>query len=224
MAIRFVLFDAVGTLIYPDPPVAVAYQSAGEKLGISLTTTEIQARFRAAYARVFRGASDLATDERRERDRWRTVVVEVFAQWPHLVDDLLERLWQHFAQPENWPLFADVVPTLSALQARGYELGVASNFDARLRQVIAHHPPLQACRHVFVSTELGHAKPSAAFFAAAQSQLRAQPQEIMLVGDDFENDVAAPRRCGWQAIELGREGAPPPGGIRSLTDLVATLP
>lgn len=224
MAIRFVLFDAVGTLIYPDPPVAAAYQAAGAKLGIALSLPEIQARFRAAYGRVFRGITDPATDEQREQNRWRTVVAEVFAQWPHLVDELWERLWHHFAQPEHWPLFDDVASTLSALQARGYGLGIASNFDARLRRVIAHHPPLQGCRHVFVSTELGHAKPSAAFYAAAQRRLGAHSQEIVLVGDDFENDVSAPRRCGWQAIELCRQLPPRPDAICSLSELATTLP
>lgn len=224
MAIRFILFDAVGTLIYPDPSVTAAYESVGKAHGIVLSPPEIQGRFRAAYKRVFRCAADFATNEQRERQRWRAVVADVFAQWPHLVDELLEQLWQHFSQAEHWPLFADVAPTLSALAARGYELGVASNFDARLRRIAAGHPALAACRHVFVSTELGHSKPGVAFFNEAQRRLRAQPEEIVIVGDDFENDVSAPRRCGWRAIELCREPKMPTSGIRSLMELVEILP
>jgi len=223
MAIRFILFDAVGTLIYPDPSVTAAYESVGRARGIDLSSTEIQARFRAAYERVFRREIDVATDEQRERQRWRAVVVDVFAEWPHLVDELLEQLWHHFAQAKHWPLFADVEPILSVLSARGYELGIASNFDARLRGIITHHSALAACRHVFVSTELGYSKPSKAFFAEAQRRLSAQPDEILIVGDDFENDVSAPRNCGWQAIELCREKEPL-SGISSLTQVLGLLP
>ena len=45
--IRGVLFDAVGTLIYPDPPVAEAYRSIGRRFGSRLSVEQIAARFPA---------------------------------------------------------------------------------------------------------------------------------------------------------------------------------
>src|SRR5689334_13914819 len=104
MAIRYILFDAVGTLIYPQPAVASAYETAATAHGLSLPFTTIQSRFAAAYDRVFRREPDLATNEVRERQRWRAVVAEVFCESPEMIDSLLEHLWQHFARGEHWPM------------------------------------------------------------------------------------------------------------------------
>jgi putative hydrolase of the HAD superfamily len=213
----------VGTLIYPDPPVAAAYEAIGKAQGLSLSLSDIKSRFAAAYDRVFRRALDLATSDVRERQRWRVVVAEVFRESPHLVDELLEQLWHHFARPQHWPMFADVPPVWEDLRARGYILGIASNFDGRLRDIVAGHACLSSCPHVFVSTELGHAKPSESFFTGIQRQLNAPPEEILMVGDDLENDVLAPRRMGWQSLALDRAKSTSPS-LLSLRDLAEKLP
>ena len=209
MPIRFILFDAVGTLFYPQPSVATAYHQVGQRFGSLLTEAEIRPRFVLAYQRVFRDTSDLATDAIRERSRWRTVVGDVFRERPADCDGIFKALWEHFADPQHWPLFDDVAPAWSELTARGFSLGIASNFDARLRQIIAGQACLANCEHVFVSTEIGHAKPALSFYRAIEQRLDAQPSEILIIGDDLENDVAAPRRAGWYSCAIVRELSAP---------------
>lgn len=223
MAIRYILFDAVGTLIYPEPSVASAYETVAKAQGLPLSRTEIQARFAIGYDRVFRLSTNLATNEEHDRQRWRAVVAEVFSEWPEMIDSLLEHLWEHFARSEHWPLFDDVEDCWSELTARGYVLGIASNFDARLRSILAGHPCLASCPHVFVSTELGYAKPSELFFAAVERRLEARPDEILMVGDDQINDVIAPRRAGWQALALNRKKSTS-GTLSDLHELSVRLP
>jgi putative hydrolase of the HAD superfamily len=223
MAIRYILFDAVGTLIYPEPSVTSAYEAVAKGHGLSVSSTAIQSRFAAAYDRVFRREPDLATNEVRERQRWRAVVAEVFCESPEMIDSLLEQLWQHFARGEHWPMFDDVAETWRELAARGYVLGMASNFDARLRSILAGHACLASCPYVFVSTELGHAKPSGRFFSAVQQRLKARPDEILMVGDDEINDVMAPREAGWQALALNRKDSTL-RGLNSLRELASCLP
>jgi FMN phosphatase YigB (HAD superfamily) len=48
---RAVLFDAVGTLLRPHPPVVDVYQAAGRRFGCDLAREEVAARFRQAFAR-----------------------------------------------------------------------------------------------------------------------------------------------------------------------------
>jgi putative hydrolase of the HAD superfamily len=222
-----ILFDAVGTLICPDPPVAAAYGAAGRRHGSNLTEAEIGQRFRQA----FRGEEELdtrpdgsRTDEARESRRWRTIVDQVFDD----VRDgeaLFSELWAHFAQPRHWRLFDDVSQTWQALAGQGLKLGIASNFDSRLRQVCAGLVPLDRCDSIFVSSELGARKPSADFFSRIGQALEVAPERILLVGDDWSNDYLAARAAGWQALFLDRGG----GGradadsIRSLAELPARL-
>jgi putative hydrolase of the HAD superfamily len=126
-----------------------------------------------------------------------------------LADDpggLFAALWGHFADPRHWSLFPDVGPCWRNLEARGLVLGIASNFDTRLVVICQGLPPLDACRHVFVSSRLGFRKPGQGFFRAIETALALSPGEIVLVGDDLENDYLAAREAGWQPVFLNRCG------------------
>jgi putative hydrolase of the HAD superfamily len=219
MAIRYILFDAVGTLIYPEPSVAAAYELMARKHGVELTREEIAARFPTAYRRVFARPDDLATSEAADLARWRTVVAEVFHESPHSVDAILTGLWEHFSRPQHWPLYDDVAAVWAELESRGYVLGIASNFDARLRRILAGHACLADCSHIFLSTELGYAKPSPSFFQQIQRRLGVAPRELLMVGDDELHDVAAARTAGWQAMRINRS-APVAGELGSLRELL----
>ena len=61
--VRAVFFDAVGTLITPDPRAPAVYAAVGRLYGSRLDVTVVGDRFRAAFRR----------EERRDRAaRWRT--------------------------------------------------------------------------------------------------------------------------------------------------------
>lgn len=221
--VRCVLFDAVGTLIYPEPPVAAAYGAVARKFGSSRSELEIGERFRQAFCRqedLDGQASGYRTDEDRERRRWQAIVAEVFDE---LADPspAFSELWEHFSQPRHWQLFDDVADAWRGLAAQGVLPGVASNFDRRLRQVCAGLPPLDECNLIFVSSELGVRKPSSDFFRRIENVLRLSAGQIMLIGDDWENDYLAARSAGWQAVFVDRKGLQPaaPDRVRSLAEL-----
>jgi putative hydrolase of the HAD superfamily len=204
MPIRFVLFDAAGTLILPTPSVAAVYRAAGARFGSQFDEAEIAFRFRTAYGKVIARCSeagtDVASNEALERQRWQEVVQRVFDDVsPDAAPLLFESLWDHFASPHAWRLADDAAEVWSELRQRGYVLGVASNFDARLRTILAGKRLLAEGDHLFLSTELGYAKPSLAYYRGIEERLGARPEEIMIVGDDLENDVLAPQRALWRA-------------------------
>jgi putative hydrolase of the HAD superfamily len=232
--VRAVLFDAVGTLMYPDPPVAEAYHRAGREFGSGLDVGEIERRFRAAFARS--EATDYAqslhpTDEDRERRRWEQIVGEVFDD-VRPVGPLFESLWTHFAQARHWSLFGDVACAWRELLARGRMVGIASNFDSRLHAICDGLPMLAECQHRFVSSEIGYRKPAAEFFVAIQDRLGLDPAELLLVGDDLENDFCAAQRAGWHAVlvvrrpagqEIGRGGEREVGEAAASRSCIASL-
>ena len=197
-----VLFDAVGTLIEPDPPVAEAYQAAGRRFGSQLSSQQILSRFRAAFARQERldaAESGDRTDEPRERRRWQAIVGEVFDDVADSAG-LFDALWRHFAASAHWRLCPGAADCWRELSARGLALGIASNFDARLLAVCEGLAPLDECRRVFVSSQLGVRKPNPAFFAAIAERLRLPPERILLIGDDLDNDYLAAAAAGWQSV------------------------
>jgi putative hydrolase of the HAD superfamily len=216
--VEWVLFDAVGTLIYPEPEVATAYQAVGWEFGSRLEPAEIRARFKAAL-RQSQGQCE-PTSETRERERWRRIVASVFDDVVKGSDALFERLWEHFAAPEHWRAFDDV-EALSELTARGFKIGIASNFDGRLKGILAGHPVLAACTDVFVSSEIGFTKPDVRFFREIERRLDVPTSCIALVGDDEVADVEGAMAAGWRAVRLARDGERVRAGtIRSLRELV----
>jgi putative hydrolase of the HAD superfamily len=114
----------------------------------------------------------------------------------------------------------DVEETLDALRARGLSVALASNFDARLHAVCAGHPALASVEVRVISSEVGWKKPSPQFFRALVERCAVRPEQILMIGDDRENDVDAARAAGLKAVHLDRSGR---GGDGSLTCLEELL-
>jgi putative hydrolase of the HAD superfamily len=238
-AVRAVVFDAVGTLLFAQPRVADVYHLVGWQRGSLRTLDEVRSRLHAAYAASEAGSptdspspqqASLArspTSEGRERERWQQVVATVFDDVPEAVPTIFRELWQHFAQAEHWRLAEGAAGVLDELARRGYRLAIGSNFDRRLHAVVAGHPGLRACERTFVSSEIGYPKPDERFFASSAALLGVSPAEMLMVGDDWTNDIRGARAAGWQALYLAAGGGSPETGqadLVGLVDLLARLP
>jgi putative hydrolase of the HAD superfamily len=197
--IRAVVFDAVGTLIHPDPSAADVYANAGRIFGSKLSNAEIAQRFRAAFRRQeeIDFAAGLRTNEARESERWRAIVRDVLND----VKDpgaCFRHLYEHFGQPSAWRLEPDAVATVSALETQGYRVGIASNFDHRLRGVLA---PSELSRlPLVISAEVGWRKPAGAFFAAMCPEVGSEVSSVLYVGDDMSNDYEGAIAAGCEAV------------------------
>lgn len=222
--IRVILFDAVGTLIYPSPPAVDVYQQVGAQWGANLSRDEVACRFRNAFATIFAKGNSTPTSHAIEHQRWREVVSAVFGDTPAPLNAIFEQLWTHFAKSENWSLFPDVADVWRTLEQRGFELGIASNFDDRLPEVLGGLPPLSTCRHVFWSSRIGYAKPHPRFFQTVADLLQTPPDTLLLVGDDWQNDVLGATAAGWRAVYLDRTSqAPTDRAITTFTDIMNFL-
>lgn len=235
-AVRWIAFDAVGTLIFADPPVHLAYYRAGKRYGSRMRPEEVRARFRECFARRGRSTSSSAEpmgnavsseasgsaaascSEASEREFWKQVVAEVL----HDISDpgaCFEELFEHFACPQSWQVFADVEETLAEARRRGIGLAIASNFDARLHAVCDGLPEIAAIERRCVSSEIGHRKPDAAFYQRLLTDCGCEPQDLVMIGDEFDSDVAAPRNMGIRALHLDRTAPRAGERLSSLTEL-----
>ncbi len=224
--IRAIVFDAVGTVIHPLPPAPVLYAEVGRRFGSNRIAAEIAPRFIAAFARAeaIDYANGLRTGETREIERWRRIVGQV-------LDDVRDQdacfleLFEHFSRPEAWRCDPDAAATIETLAQRGYALGMASNYDQRLRSVVAGLPALRPLQHLIISSEVGWRKPAPQFFLAVCRAFDLIPERILYVGDDLANDFEGARAAGLRSVLLDPKGKhqghePPP--IRALRELAAS--
>ncbi len=206
-----IVFDAVGTLIQPEPSVASAYTAAASRQGIELDRDEVRARFRVHFQSdgVDAGQGTFSTDEATERRRWRQIVAGVLPELPD-PERAFEELWDHFSDPSSWRCFPDVAPALGVLRQQGVSLCVGSNFDGRLRGVVRGLPELAPwVDSLVISSEVGYRKPHPEFFRAACDHLGLPPDRVICVGDDVENDVRGAMRAGLSGLLLDRETCRP---------------
>ena len=137
----------------------------------------------------------------------------------------------------DWPRVAAVPGAAEALEALHghYRLCVATNADdSTADDVMAALGRVGLARfidRVFSSRDLGARKPDPAFYAAVLEALRADEAEaaavgptetaheaprlragqVVMVGDDFENDVAGAAAAGLRAVWLNPTGTARPG-------------
>ena len=202
--VRAVYFDAVGTLLFPDPPALAVYAATALRYGLSLAPADVRTRFIAAY-RVEEEAdatAGWATSEARERDRWRAIVTATLAG----VSDseaCFRHLYDHFADPTAWRVAPDAATMLSILHARGLLLGIGSNYDERLWPVLGGFPELAPVRdRVLISAAVGVRKPGVGFFRTAAHAVGYDMSEVLFVGDDLGNDYAGATAAGMPAVLL----------------------
>jgi putative hydrolase of the HAD superfamily len=217
--IQAVTFDVGGTLINPWPSVGHVYAEVAARHGIrNLSAEVLQARFRAAW-RACKNFNDTKAG-------WMELVDEVFhglaAEPPSVT--FFPELYERFARPDAWRIFDDVPPALEELTARGMRLGVISNWDERLRELLRGLRLDNYFETIIISCEAGYSKPSPVIFERAAEGLGLPPGSVLHVGDSLEMDVRGAESAGFHAVQIrrGKEqiGA---GEIKTLAEVATRL-
>jgi putative hydrolase of the HAD superfamily len=203
-----IFFDAVGTLIHPEPPAPAVYAEIGRRFGCRLDLETIAGSFRLALHRQeeIDRLAGWRTDDDREIRRWRAIVADALPDVGD-ADSCFQALYSHFARPAAWRVHWEAGPTLRRLAANGWHVGLASNFDGRLRFVVAGLPELASVRTIVVSAEVGWRKPAAEFFQALHRQVQIAPEQTVVVGDDAVNDYDGACAAGLAAVLYDPRGA-----------------
>lgn len=209
--LRVIFFDAAGTLFEPREPVAASYARIARGYGVEARDDAVGAGFR----RAFYGAAGLAfgpdrsAGELRELEYrwWRDLVASSFAGLGTFTDfdAYFAELFAYFGDPENWRLDPEAPPLLRYLGDRGFELGMISNFDYRLYQILDGLGLGGYFRSVTISSEAGYAKPAKEIFTIALGKHRAAAAEALHIGDVEQLDVVGAHSAGIAAALLDPE-------------------
>lgn len=122
------------------------------------------------------------------------------------------------------PAYPDALPLLERLAEAGHRLAIITNGPpgdhqrAKLRRAGLDRFFGEA---VFISSEVGAAKPDPRIFQHTLAALGARPEESLYVGDKPEHDAAAAAAVGLHGVWIDRTGSasPAPAGVRRITSL-----
>jgi REG-2-like HAD superfamily hydrolase len=209
--IKGVYFDAGGTLLYPYPSVGEIYALVLKRWGVDLSPETLQAAFRVSWGHLTRKARNF-TDEDSEKKWWRNLVLMTITemQRPRDFEGFFEDLYVSFALPEYWRLHDGALACVKALRLAGLKTGIISNWDHRLRSILAGMPLGEMMDDIIISSEVGCEKPNPQIFLEGSKRWGFEPGELLYVGDSVHHDIEPCLKLGWAAVLIHPHEQVPP--------------
>src|SRR5262245_29751679 len=192
LRIRGVVFDLWNTLAYNDHrpnPILALGDAFGVRGQPGWTKILERGMMRERLAGIEEGIAAISRLTGRRLDRG-------------TVEDLA-RIWREAcAQTRLFPEVPEILGRLS----KPFRLGLLSNtqsFDLEFPGLssLPFHARL-------FSFELGALKPEAGLFVRMAEQLDLSPPELLMVGDNFQDDVLGAEAVGMRALLIRRRGVP----------------
>ena len=227
MAMEAIFFDLGGTLLHPDmkrllQPLLVRRTPSPEQLAEA-----DRAAKHAIPPRVpgqsSGGAAVPGTSI--NQGHWQ-VYFEKLLMLLEGCDDLLEELVARAGDSSYWTILDPAAPKTLGLLRQSYRLGVISNADGRIRQLLEQAGIQDCFEQVFDSGLMGCEKPDPRIFRAALTGMGVEATASLYVGDLYGIDYCGATAVGMQAVLLDPAGLYrhwPAASLRALADLPAWI-
>ena len=224
---RYLLFDADDTLFNFDAGSRNAFREAMTEMGLIATDEDYDryAEINLALWKKF---------EKGEIDK-ETILVKRYRDYvaKYSVPTDPDRLNESYkkAMSHQNILMENALEVVKALHAKGYRLFIITNGDANIQHKrLSESPITPFFEKVFISEEIGAAKPSRAFFKAVEDGIDGFDRSLALViGDSESSDMLGAQNAGIDACYFTPKNIPLPDGIASkyrvktLTELLTIL-
>lgn len=143
---------------------------------------------------------------------WEQLVINVIVQSSGVEIDkstlqkVASTLIDQFSTKECWGKFEKSNELIAALKDAGKTVGVISNSDPRLHDIL-REMDMPKLDFVVTSYEAGVEKPKEEIFklAIVASGLSIAPHEALHIGNDAQKDFVGAKNAGWSAILINSE-------------------
>jgi putative hydrolase of the HAD superfamily len=216
VAVRAVLFDLDDTLLDYTGAVEACWTAAcahGTQAGVDPAALADAVH---ATRRWFWGDPERHARERTNMLRaWTKIAAHALESLDAPSPELAAVIADDFAtrRERGAVLFDDARPCLDALRGRGLPLGLVTNGDAGMQRAkLARHALEHDFDVVVIEGEFGTGKPDPRVYRHALAELGVAAAETIMVGDNFEWDVAGALAVGIRGIYIDRAGKGLPAG------------
>jgi putative hydrolase of the HAD superfamily len=223
-----IFFDAGGTLFEVRGGIGKIYSEIAGCYGITVDPERVDALFRTAFlARTSKGFPEVTGDlASSEKQWWFDLVQEVLSdRMPESIfPAYFAELYDHFRSADAWLLYPEVPHTLEQLQAKGHRMGIISNFDSRLKDIIANLGIAPFVEQITTSWSAKSVKPDRRIFLKAAADMQVPPSRATHLGDSIREDVEGAKNAGLIPILIDRNSSYPQWNetrrIHTLSDLL----
>lgn len=218
--VKAIFFDVGNTLLFPNRGRIHAPLAAR---GISPDSN----RLRALECRIKNEFDARMTEDgSHDHNFWWMYYTQLFADIGLNDDILCDELVTNIRNSANWD---QILPgTCDQLQqiASRYQLGVISNADGRIEDVLRRCEIAECFLTITDSGLVGYEKPHPEIFREALRSLNVKPEESLYVGDMYSVDYLGATGAGMQAVLMDVPGAyadKEVPRVESLAELTAML-
>lgn len=222
---KAVFFDVGGTLLTPHPSVGHVYLEQAIPFGFEGSAEDLNIHFREAWKELG-GMESLGQNKGLEVERgfWRDVVRKTFDATGGIddFDTCFENIYDAFRRPDAWRIYEDVIESrlVERLKVKGVVLGIVSNWDSRLKEIldnlkIGHHFDF-----ILASTVIGSAKPDPLIFEKALQLSGTLPNQTLHIGDEPSTDITGAQALGIDAILIDRKNRYPDCEAKSVSSFL----
>ncbi len=196
----YLLFDAGGTLVFPNMPFL---RDTAEKYSVKVTEDDVF----CAYCELIFEIDLHAKEHGILPEPYPRGVGWAFFEKIGLEGKALTQASKEttvYNEHENlWAFtYPWVSDALDKLQKQGYRMSVLSNADGRVEQLLKSLGLAKYFEHIFDSHILGVEKPNPKIFQIALKELNLLPEQTLYIGDVFCIDAWGANNVGIPAVHL----------------------
>ena len=208
-AVDAVLFDAGGTILRVKPSVEAVYSETAALHGFQVEPPAILRNFKSAWKRSLERsrARDYRSNDDILREEWFEIVKDTFGESvpASRIRGLFDDLYERFISASAWSLAPGTRESIEYLRREGIRLGILSNWDSRLRKMLAQLEIDREFDFLVISHEVGYEKPHATIFEEALRLAGTPPERTLHVGDSYEADILPATSLGLRTLWLAPE-------------------
>lgn len=125
----------------------------------------------------------------------------------HKLEPFIDDFFEYFSKNrKHWVLKKDVKEILDFIQTKNLKIGLISNFDNVLMNILEDHLGIKEYfSYIHISQDVGLEKPDVAFYENFLHKNHLNAEEILYVGDNYELDFLPTTRLGFKSILLDEQ-------------------
>jgi putative hydrolase of the HAD superfamily len=229
--IEIVFLDAGETILHPHPSFPELFARTCLEHGYSVSPEEVAPVLYGMVRDMGTVAAEIGVSAPS------TTAAGSYALWTHIYrrcldglgitdDSLPDELYSVFSDSATYRLYPDALPAVDRLRQKGYRVGLISNFEGWLEEMLVELQAGDVFEVSVISGLVGVEKPDPRIYEIALEQAGVEPQAAAHVGDSVRLDVEPATSVGIKAVLLDRSGTHPDAAwptIRTLEELPALI-
>lgn len=210
---KVVTFDCTNTLFFFKKPPEQQYLITAKTFGLKSENFDMnlmKVNFRKQFKELQISHPNFGKNSIQYNEWWRTLVSNVFTESsrekidPKVLEPIAASLINQYKSRECWGKFEKTNELIQGLKDAGKIVGVISNFDPRLHELMIDMKVPQL-DFVVTSYEAGFMKPNPGIFHKAIEAAGCDPSEALHIGNEVDKDYEGARSAGWNAVLISPE-------------------